>query len=170
MVTTQLARATEVPDEVDIIASVGAKIPSATARKLAGYNWHSRVTSAKLEIVMPTYEYACKSCGENLEVVQSFTDDALTVCPRCGGELRKVFGNVGIAFKGSGFYKNDSRTKSTSAKAVADASPSEGSTEKPSPSSGDEKSTTKEKTSTSSETATPSVTPAAAPAAPATKS
>jgi putative FmdB family regulatory protein len=64
---------------------------------------------------MPTYEYACKSCGERLEVVQKFTDDALTECPACGGPLRKVFGNVGIAFKGSGFYKTDSRgTKSSS--------------------------------------------------------
>ncbi len=58
---------------------------------------------------MPTYEYACKACGEHLEVVQSFKDDALTECPNCGGELRKVFGAIGIAFKGSGFYRNDSR-------------------------------------------------------------
>ena len=66
---------------------------------------------------MPTYEYACKSCGEHLEVVQSFKDAALTVCPNCDGELRKVFGNIGIAFKGSGFYRNDSRKKTTSASA-----------------------------------------------------
>jgi putative FmdB family regulatory protein len=58
---------------------------------------------------MPTYEYACKSCGEHVEVVQSFKDDPLTECPACGGPLRKVFGNIGIAFKGSGFYKTDSR-------------------------------------------------------------
>jgi len=58
---------------------------------------------------MPTYEYACKSCGEHLEVVQSFKDEALTECPNCGGTLRKVFGSIGIAFKGSGFYRNDSR-------------------------------------------------------------
>jgi putative FmdB family regulatory protein len=58
---------------------------------------------------VPTYEYSCKSCGEHLEVVQSFKDDALTVCPNCGGQLRKVFGSIGIVFKGSGFYKNDSR-------------------------------------------------------------
>ena len=57
---------------------------------------------------MPTYEYSCKSCGEHLEVVQSFKDDALTECPNCGGDLRKVFGSIGIVFKGSGFYKNDS--------------------------------------------------------------
>ena len=58
---------------------------------------------------MPTYEYACKQCGEHLEVVQKFTDDALTSCPTCSGPLRKVFGTIGISFKGSGFYKNDSR-------------------------------------------------------------
>jgi putative FmdB family regulatory protein len=66
---------------------------------------------------MPTYEYRCKDCGEHLEVVQSFTDDALTECPACGGNLRKVFGNIGITFKGSGFYKTDSRkAASTSSK------------------------------------------------------
>jgi putative FmdB family regulatory protein len=58
---------------------------------------------------MPTYEYACKSCGEHLEVVQSFKDEPLTECPSCGGDLRKVFAPIGIAFKGSGFYKTDSR-------------------------------------------------------------
>ena len=62
---------------------------------------------------MPTYEYRCKDCGEHLEVVQSFKDDALTECPACGGSLRKVFGNIGITFKGSGFYKTDSRSGST---------------------------------------------------------
>ena len=61
---------------------------------------------------MPTYEYRCKDCGTELEVVQSFTDDALTTCEACGGELRKVFGTVGISFKGSGFYKTDSRNGS----------------------------------------------------------
>jgi len=54
---------------------------------------------------MPTYEYRCRDCGEDLEVYQSFTEDALTVCPKCGGSLRKLFGNVGISFKGTGFYK-----------------------------------------------------------------
>jgi putative FmdB family regulatory protein len=63
---------------------------------------------------MPTYEYRCKSCGEHLEVAQSFKDDALTECPACGGPLRKVFGSIGIAFKGSGFYKNDSRAAAKS--------------------------------------------------------
>ncbi len=70
---------------------------------------------------MPTYEYRCKDCGNQSDVVQSFTDDALTTCDVCGGPLRKLFGNVGIAFKGSGFYKNDSRGKSAT---TATASPS----------------------------------------------
>jgi putative FmdB family regulatory protein len=58
---------------------------------------------------VPTYQYACTECDERLEVRQSFTDDALTVCPSCEGRLRKVFNAVGVVFKGSGFYKTDSR-------------------------------------------------------------
>lgn len=61
---------------------------------------------------MPTYEYACKDCGEHLEVVQSFKDDPLTECPTCKGSLRKVFSPIGIAFKGQGFYKTDNRSSS----------------------------------------------------------
>ena len=60
---------------------------------------------------MPTYEYACRDCGEHLEVVQSFKDDPLTECGRCGGSLRKVFSAAGIIFKGSGYYVTDSRSK-----------------------------------------------------------
>jgi putative FmdB family regulatory protein len=73
---------------------------------------------------MPTYEYACKSCSEHVEVVQSFKDDPLTTCPACGGPLRKVFGAIGISFKGSGFYKTDSRPKEKSDKAAASSSSS----------------------------------------------
>ena len=58
---------------------------------------------------MPTYEYACRDCGHHLEAVQSFSDDALTVCPACGGQLRKKFSAAGIIFKGSGYYVTDSR-------------------------------------------------------------
>ena len=58
---------------------------------------------------MPTYQYACTECGHQLEAVQSFSDPALTECPDCAGKLRKVFNSVGIVFKGSGFYRNDSR-------------------------------------------------------------
>jgi putative FmdB family regulatory protein len=80
---------------------------------------------------MPTYEYRCKACGQHLEVVQSFTDDALTECPSCEGELRKVFGSIGIAFKGSGFYRNDSRSSSKSAASSSASSSGNGSDSKP---------------------------------------
>ncbi|MGW8364144.1 FmdB family zinc ribbon protein, partial [Streptomyces wedmorensis] len=63
---------------------------------------------------MPTYQYQCTECGEGLEAVQKFTDDALTECPSCKGRLKKVFSAVGIVFKGSGFYRNDSRGSSSS--------------------------------------------------------
>ena len=75
---------------------------------------------------MPTYQYACTECGHAFEAVQSFSDDALTACPQCAGRLRKVFSSVGIVFKGSGFYRNDSREKATSA--TSDSSTSESST------------------------------------------
>ena len=69
---------------------------------------------------MPTYEYACRNCGSHLEVVQSFSDDPLTECPHCGGALRKVFGSIGITFKGSGFYKTDSRSGSSASTPAGD--------------------------------------------------
>ena len=62
---------------------------------------------------MPKYEYACRSCGEHLEVVQTFADDPLTECPACAGPLRKVFSAPSIAFKGSGFYRTDNRKRRT---------------------------------------------------------
>jgi putative FmdB family regulatory protein len=65
---------------------------------------------------VPTYQYACTACDERLEVVQKFTDDALTECAVCGGRLRKVFSPVGIVFKGSGFYRTDSRNGSGAGK------------------------------------------------------
>jgi putative FmdB family regulatory protein len=106
---------------------------------------------------MPTYEYACRSCGEHIEVVQSFTDDPLTECPRCHGELRKVFGNVGIAFKGSGFYKNDSRAKTSSVKpAETPAGESTTSSTPPTPS----------ESTAPKESATPATPAAPAPATP----
>ena len=75
---------------------------------------------------MPTYEYACKSCGEHVEAVQSFKDDPLTECPKCSGPLRKVFGSIGISFKGSGFYRTDSRSSTSGSKAAkSDGSKSE---------------------------------------------
>jgi putative FmdB family regulatory protein len=63
---------------------------------------------------VPTYQYQCTECGEGLEAVQKFTDDSLTVCPNCQGALRKVYSAVGIVFKGSGFYRTDSRPSSAS--------------------------------------------------------
>ena len=68
---------------------------------------------------MPTYQYACTDCGDRSEVVQRFTDDPLTVCSACGGKLRKVFSPVGIVFKGSGFYRTDSRSGSSTVSAGA---------------------------------------------------
>jgi len=70
---------------------------------------------------MPTYEYRCKDCGHSFDAYQSFKDDALTECPSCGGTVKKVFGNVGIAFKGSGFYKTDSRSSKPSPSAGSTA-------------------------------------------------
>ncbi len=72
---------------------------------------------------MPTYQYACTECGERSEVVQKFSDDPLTVCTVCGGRLRKVFSPVGIVFKGSGFYRTDSRAgaNGSNGKSQADA-------------------------------------------------
>ena len=59
---------------------------------------------------MPTYSYACTVCDNKFDIVQSFSDDSLTVCPECGGKLRKLFNSVGVVFKGSGFYRTDSRS------------------------------------------------------------
>ena len=63
---------------------------------------------------MPTYQYACTACDHRFEQVQAFTDDALTECPACAGRLRKLYGSVGVVFKGSGFYRTDSRAKASS--------------------------------------------------------
>jgi putative FmdB family regulatory protein len=84
---------------------------------------------------VPTYQYACTECGHQLEAVQSFSDEPLTVCPACEGRLRKVFTGVGIVFKGSGFYRNDSRNaakadSSTSSETSGDKSSTEKSTSK----------------------------------------
>jgi putative FmdB family regulatory protein len=86
---------------------------------------------------MPTYEYACRQCGEHLEVVQSFKDDALTTCPNCQGELRKVFSAAGIIFKGSGWHIKDygGSKSSTSTTGTSSSSSSESSSSSDSSSS-----------------------------------
>jgi putative FmdB family regulatory protein len=95
---------------------------------------------------MPTYEYACTECGDRTEVVQSIADAPLTTCTVCGGRLRKVFSPVGIVFKGSGFYRTDSRGKArkpAETTASSDAKDSKGSKDKASSSDGGSSSTTK---------------------------
>jgi putative FmdB family regulatory protein len=91
---------------------------------------------------VPTYQYACTDCGEQLEVVQKFTDNALTVCPACDGRLRKVFSAVGVVFKGSGFYRTDSRAAANGSTngSSSKASPN-GSADSSASSSGDSSST-----------------------------
>ncbi|MGW2718380.1 FmdB family zinc ribbon protein [Streptomyces sp. NPDC001492] len=98
---------------------------------------------------MPTYQYQCTECGEGLEAVQKFTDDALTECPNCGGRLKKVFSAVGIVFKGSGFYRNDSRGSSSSSSPASKSSTSTSSSA-PSSSSSDSKPSSTGTTSSSS--------------------
>ncbi|MDO3650315.1 FmdB family zinc ribbon protein [Nocardia mangyaensis] len=71
---------------------------------------------------MPTYSYACTECDNRFDIVQSFSDDALTVCPQCSGKLRKLFNSVGIVFKGSGFYRTDSRGGASTASEPAKSS------------------------------------------------
>ncbi|MBO1336479.1 FmdB family zinc ribbon protein [Streptomyces sp. VRA16 Mangrove soil] len=98
---------------------------------------------------MPTYQYQCTECGEGLEAVQKFTDDALTECPNCGGRLKKVFSAVGIVFKGSGFYRNDSRGSSSSSSPASPAK-SSSDTKSTSSSSSDTKSSSSSSSSTAS--------------------
>ncbi|WP_215456028.1 FmdB family zinc ribbon protein [Streptomyces sp. ATCC 21386] len=107
---------------------------------------------------MPTYQYQCTECGEGLEAVQKFTDDALTECPSCNGRLKKVFSAVGIVFKGSGFYRNDSRGSSSSsspatAKSSTASSSSDAKSSTSSSSSSDAKSSSSGSSSASSTSA-----------------
>ncbi len=98
---------------------------------------------------MPTYQYACTECGHAFEQFQSFSDHALTECPQCQGRLRKLFNAVGVVFKGSGFYRNDSRGTT----ATSEAGSSEKSSEKPGEKSSDKPATkTPEKAASSSST------------------
>ena len=97
---------------------------------------------------MPTYSYACTTCDNKFDIVQSFSDDSLTECPRCEGKLRKLFNSVGIVFKGSGFYRTDSRSGSTASESASTSSSSS--------------SSSSDSSSSSSSSSTTSSTPAAA--------
>jgi len=105
---------------------------------------------------VPTYQYQCTECGEGLEAVQKFTDDALTECPACNGRLKKVFSAVGIVFKGSGFYRNDSRGSSSSSSPAKNSSASSTSSSDSSGSSGSSSSSSGSSDSKSSAPATAS--------------
>ena len=105
---------------------------------------------------MPTYQYQCTECGEGLEAVQKFTDDALTECPSCGGRLKKVFSAVGIVFKGSGFYRNDSRGSSSSSSPASSSSKPSTSTSSSSESSSSSSSSSSDSKSSSSGTSSSS--------------
>jgi putative FmdB family regulatory protein len=97
---------------------------------------------------VPTYSYACTECDNRFDVVQAFTDDALTTCEQCSGRLRKLFNSVGVVFKGSGFYRTDSRE---SAKNSVNGSAKTSSTSSTEGSSSSDKSGSSEKSSTSSD-------------------
>ena len=92
---------------------------------------------------MPTYQYACTECEHAFDQFQSFSDDALTQCPECQGRLRKIFNAVGVVFKGSGFYRNDSRDKKSSALSSENKSDGKSETKSESGTSSDTKSETK---------------------------
>ena len=111
---------------------------------------------------MPTYSYACTECGDRFDAVQAFSDSALTTCAKCNGRLRKLFGNVGVVFKGSGFYRNDSRdsAKSTAKSSSSSSNGSGGSSESTSTSS-----SSSEKPSSSSDSSSSSSTSSASAAA-----
>ncbi len=116
---------------------------------------HSTMTATVPLGLVPTYQYSCTECGEALEVQQSFSDDPLTVCPACQGRLRKVYNAVGVVFKGSGFYRTDSRAASGPGANGSSSSASTPSSSSPSESSS---------ASTSAGSSSPSTTPSGASA------
>jgi putative FmdB family regulatory protein len=133
------------------------------------YHWQSPVASASRprrrtparaaqlrpeDPALPTYQYRCTDCGHAFEQFQSFTDDALTTCPECGGTLRKVYNAVGVVFKGSGFYRNDSRQKSSTSDTPA-ATSGDSASPSPSPKAPDSSPAT---STSSSSTSTPAST------------
>jgi len=108
---------------------------------------------------LPTYSYACTECDNKFDVVQAFSDDALTQCPECEGRLRKLFGKVGVVFKGSGFYRTDSReaakSSSNGSTTSSESSSSAGSSEKKSDSSKSDMSSASSSSSISSSSSAP---------------
>ncbi|WP_146954234.1 FmdB family zinc ribbon protein [Cellulomonas soli] len=116
---------------------------------------------------MPTYAYTCTACGHAFEIQQSFSDDSLTVCPECSGRLRKVFSTVGVVFKGSGFYRTDSRGTKTS---TASSSSSTGTSGSSSSSSGSSSGSSGSTSGSGSSSSTSSSSPAPAAAKPAASS
>ena len=107
---------------------------------------------------MPTYSYACTECGDRFDAVQAFTDDTLTTCTKCSGRLRKLFNSVGVVFKGSGFYRTDSRESSKKSSESTESSNSDSAKSD----SGSSSSSTESKTSGSTEKSSSSSTPATA--------
>ena len=110
---------------------------------------------------MPTYQYACKECGHAFDEVQSFSDEALTECPECDGRLRKVFNAVGVVFKGSGFYRTDSRGKESSSEPASSPAKADAAPAAATPSSGSQSSDSSSSSSDSSKTSTKSPQPTA---------
>jgi putative FmdB family regulatory protein len=110
---------------------------------------------------VPTYSYACTECDNKFDAVQAFTDDALTSCPQCSGRLRKLFNSVGVVFKGSGFYRTDSRDSGKGKGSSTAVSPSEKSSSPEKSSSGETSSGSKDSSGGSGGGSTPSSTPAA---------
>ncbi len=109
---------------------------------------------------MPTYSYQCTQCGDKFDIVQSFSDDALSTCEKCNGKLRKLFNSVGIVFKGSGFYRTDSRGGSSTASEPAKAESSKA--ESSSSASSNGSSTSSSASSSSSSSSAPSTSNSAA--------
>src|SRR3954462_8064493 len=126
-----------------------------TGPRRVPYDWQSGAPSAKSPATrtggnVPTYQYVCTACGQDLEAVQSFSDAALTDCPACAGRLRKKFGAVGVVFKGSGFYRNDSRSGNGSSTAASTNGKPDKPAEKPTDKGSSPASTTESSSSTSS--------------------
>jgi putative FmdB family regulatory protein len=93
---------------------------------------------------MPTYSYRCTECGDAFDIQQSFTDDSLTVCPACGGKLRKLFNTVGVTFNGSGFYRTDSRPAEKAASSSSESAGSAPAASSPAPAASASSSSSKE--------------------------